>query len=266
MITADIIKCFIPSENALKVSELFCDVAYPVSSANSQTWATWAGVVVTAIALLFAGSAWREARDANGIAMSQLEKSVEGVEEQIKAQRRTALEQMQLEQLGKFCEALISFVDNARHISENLRPDLESGVIADMDGASRAVQIEMEERKREIKARWTSWAMYIIGDDQKLRDATNNHLTGCIAAAEDVLGQEINRLAMASYDPSEMRDSFANLAILRRLETLFEETANYVVRLQQVMLNAPRWKQIRLELIAEFSIPSEAKEASGKGF
>lgn len=50
MILADVIKCTIPSENALKVNELYCNVAYPVASANSATWAAWAGVVVSLIA------------------------------------------------------------------------------------------------------------------------------------------------------------------------------------------------------------------------
>lgn len=258
MNTAEGIVCRIPSDTAVKVSEFFCSVERPVLPADAQAFAAWAGVIVTAIALLFARGAWNEARNSNNIAISQLEKSVQGVEKQIDAQRKTTLEQMQLEQLGKYCETLISFVKNSRHFSENLTVDLQSGIFAEIAEAERVIFIEMEERIHEVRSRWTSWAMYLIGDDPTLREATNAHLILCIDAAEGILKQETSRHVNSTFDPNEIRESFANREVLALLEVLILDTAKYVFRLQQVMLRASYWKEIRVELIEQFSTKPEA--------
>lgn len=76
MITSDAIRCLIPSDAAIKGAELFCSTSNPVSSADSQTWASWIGVGVSAlaaavtfiavlVAIRQAGDAKRIARDSN---------------------------------------------------------------------------------------------------------------------------------------------------------------------------------------------------------
>ncbi|MGP5256400.1 hypothetical protein [Glutamicibacter sp. BW77] len=62
MITADTITCRIPSETAIKLKELSCSVANPVSSADSQTWATWISAVATVVLAVFAIAAWRSSQ------------------------------------------------------------------------------------------------------------------------------------------------------------------------------------------------------------
>lgn len=72
MITADTMVCRVPTEYAVKIEKFYCTVAHPVDSADSQTWATWAGVVVSLIAavvtLIAVFVAIRQAGDAKIIA------------------------------------------------------------------------------------------------------------------------------------------------------------------------------------------------------
>lgn len=62
MFKTDAIVCRIPTEAAIKVDKLFCDVAYPVNSADSQTWATWASAIFTLGLLVFAVAAWKSSQ------------------------------------------------------------------------------------------------------------------------------------------------------------------------------------------------------------
>ncbi|MHA7227857.1 hypothetical protein [Glutamicibacter soli] len=80
MIVADTITCRVPSETALKINELYCAVANPVASADSQTWASWAGVVVSLIAagvtLAAVLVAMRQAGDARIIAQNSNKEAI----------------------------------------------------------------------------------------------------------------------------------------------------------------------------------------------
>ena len=72
MIIADEIVCRVPTEYAVKIEKFYCTVARTVDSADSQTWATWAGVAVSPVAagatLIAVFVAIRQAGDARIIA------------------------------------------------------------------------------------------------------------------------------------------------------------------------------------------------------
>lgn len=133
MITADSITCRIPSEAAIKLQELSCNVANPVASADSQTWATWISSVATVGLAVFAVLAWLNSRQTLGHMRKELRE----------AERRAELDR-QLPHLAA--------VVNSVHVM----------LLSSLNASS-----EMEEVNSRLTEAWTNWSTNVLATDKE---------------------------------------------------------------------------------------------------
>lgn len=146
MILADTIKCTIPSDNAVKLKELYCNVAYPVASADSQTWATWATAVFTLLLAVFAFIAWRTSR-----------KTLAKMEDQIRTQENRAIDERQHAYLVDYLLALKTLANS-------------------MD----ETDVDWESLKTNATDTWMVWSMDLLRDEPEMHELTgkaNVHYT-----------------------------------------------------------------------------------------
>ncbi|MHA7227858.1 hypothetical protein [Glutamicibacter soli] len=242
MIIADGIRCRIPSEYAVKISELFCTVAHPVDSANSQTWATWLGAIGTFFAVFVASRAWKTAREANDQANQNLRT-------QLDEQRNLALHQMELTALAKFSENLIWFVNNTLLTDRELMDDLKSNDVKREASATELALEDYVERERELTMSWMAWSMFVIATDDDLREASNSFVTKACRSSKEIRDQQIRELKLCGENQL-LAASLGKMVYKGDLETLFADSGSFIADLQFVRQKGKGWQKLRSRLIA----------------
>lgn len=232
MITADAITCRVPSETAVKLHELYCTVANPVASADSQTWAAWAGVLVALFAVVFAWNAWNTSRRANTIAEENLKHAKEslalqlretkaGLQEQIAAMNELSLRENQLNRMQAYLEFLMRFAHSAASFKKR-----EDG------------QSQFDHDKGELTILWGTWSAYLIGQDEELRDASSemNSMFVNLASEVQIVGKKIKQRDWNADEVGGMAETIR--ATSAKQDHLFASVGNFVAMMQAVAFRA----------------------------
>lgn len=222
MITADVIKCKIPSDNALKANELYCNVAYPVASADSAAWAAWATAAITLLLAVFALFAWITARN-----------TLAKMEEQIRTQENRAIDERQHAYLVDYVIA-IKTMSNSIH---------------DEDADWKSLHVRATDT-------WMVWSMELLREEQGMYELTgkaNAHfrLFGSNLRAEylDAKTAAESEVLMTIAEGASRESAKAKFDRLEELEDLIYEhgrsTKGYIESLQ-------RWETARSKRPAEY--------------
>lgn len=255
MISADTIVCRIPSENALKLDRFFCTVANPVDSADSQTWATWAGVVVTALAVLFAIKAWNTAQEANVIAErnlaqaktalnEQLAETRKGIDQQITSALQLSNQEQERERMLTYLEALFRLAHSA-------------GTFEKRDGG----QTQFNYDKGELTILWSAWSAYYMADDPEFRDATATMNTMYVDSSNAL--QEVARKVSERDFPGMTFEEIKSAceAASEHQDKLFTAVGRYIAQVQAVAFKVSGFEIARDEILLD-SRTVKAKKAS----
>lgn len=241
MITADEIKCEIGSEAAIKGAELFCSVANKVNSADSQTWATWAGACATFLAVIAAGLAWLEARAAN-------EATDRNLSIQLKEQRALTLHQMELEKLARFSEVLVWFVNNTLVQSESVIADLKSNDRVREEAARKVAEDDYRDRCRELVSSWMTWSMFLIATDDDLREATNSFLEQTKTTAKEVLQMQLESCTDWGHG-NQFAGQLQETLYEEKLDTLIFNIGSTLANIQFIRQQGDDWEKLRHHVI-----------------
>lgn len=245
MITADTITCRIPTEYAVKIEKLFCAVANPVDSANSQTWAAWASVVVTAFAVFFAIKAWNTARQANAIAeknLTQAERALNkqlaetrrGIDQQITSALQLSNQEQERERMLTYLEALFRLVHSAAIFEKRA------------DG-----QTQFNHDKGELTILWSAWSAYYMVDDPEFREATAAMNTMYVNSAQAL--QEVARKISENDFPGMTIEAIKSEceAASNHQDKLFAAVGRYVALVQAMAFKVSGYEIMRDEIIAD---------------
>lgn len=275
MILAGTIKCTIPSDNAIKLRELYCTVAYPVSSADSQTWATWAsavaawaGIALTIALAYFAWRAWKESQSANELIkkqlsqseqalekelaqsksslQAQLESSESGLQTQIDSALSLSMRERELEQLQAYSESLLSFINNC----------------AAVDDPNDHANAKFQQQKGETTIRWASWSMYMMASDIDFRNATSVLHSHYMEEAENIqaLALDFHRAAKNESTTGHRLNLIA--AISHNQTLIFNAVGLYVAKLQYIAVQAKDFDIHRWEVLDDAKTVSSRKAES----
>lgn len=261
MIIADGIVCRIPTEYAVKLEKLYCSVAYPVSSADSQTWAAWANALVTAIAVIVAAFAWNESKKANDTATAQLRTGIQAVETQIKAQTDLSFRESELEQFRLYMENLISFANKSPDIPHE-HSDVMRTFESNPDAANTAKHIsdgEFEALKGETMIRWASWSMYLSRTDRELRDATSRWHSAFSDLATN-LRSDVSAFYMVPIRDSNLHERrMRQASINANHQHLLDSVGQYVATMQELIAVPERSSHLRDGIIHNLPGPAPSK-------
>lgn len=137
MIISDGIRCLIPSDTAIKSTELFCSTSSPVSSVDSATWAAWITALGTVALAIFAIFAWNNSRE-----------TLEHMRTQMLLTEKRAVLERQLPLLTSHIEA-----------------------IGEMNSASLDHESDFGTARSRVDTTWMSWSVNLAPEDAEFKHA-----------------------------------------------------------------------------------------------
>lgn len=256
MITAEIVNCstmLVPPDGGREPNNWTTGTTCHIPIASPWEFG-WEGLVAifTILALVAAGSAWWEARRANLIATTAMEQSVEDLKVQIEADRSAIMNQLQLEQLAKYCETLLWYVNHALDISPEQEAELKSNDRTRIDNARQAATINLEERQRELTTRWMTWSMYLLATDPELRIATSNHMDSAIDWADGLLDEKLSIVEGSSSNSTVFVATLRDFVHKANLDAYHDKTGAMLANIQCVMVRGEGWENLRKYIIREY--------------
>lgn len=204
MITADEIVCRIPTEYAIKLEEFYCSVAYPVSSADSQTWAAWVTAIATVGLAVLALAAWSVAK-----------KSLNKMQAQIDVSERRVIEERQQAYFIEYWLSVNKFAD----------------IAFDKDSDLRKAQ-------REMFLKWQIWTLDMYRDNREFRKLTSEWHGYWVDESSRIRGEE-KRLNSPVHGGSIRLAHEVDDKAKRNLEA---SIANFRLYLPRYMSALQRWQ------------------------
>ena len=256
MISADFIECYSAESLNMDGSNFLCHTAQRVSSADSATWAAWAGVLLALFAVIFARKAWGAARDSNDIAEknlaharkaldAQLQETRTGLEKQMASMTELSRKEHQLDRLQIYLENLMRFAHSAATFK--MREDGQS---------------QFDYDKGELTISWGAWSAYLIGRDEELRSASSEMNTMFVSSAEEVqkVGKKIHTKNWGEKEFKSMIETIKRVSATQ--DQLFVAVGGYTAMMQAVAFQAEGYEALRQEVLGNAEIARKSNQRS----
>lgn len=162
------------------------------------------------------------------------------------------MNQLQLEQLAKYSEALLWFVNHSIDMTPSQKEDLGSNDAKRIKVARESVTLDLEERKRELTKHWTAWSMYLLAIDPELRIATSNHMETIGKWASARLDEMLQIIEAQSNDRTLLATTLQDFVYRINLAEYFRLAGNTLADIQCIMVRGDNWKNLRKHILNEY--------------